>query len=260
MEYMNNLNNEHTIDAIIFDLVGVLFRVNSMFIFRSIGIRKLLLYVLRNGTHPLDDGLALLNKMRLEWPNQFQDLIPYKNTYLPRCVCLWQQGHISSQEATDEIKKFIVSLSSKNYFKNSNDKEFLLRLMSLFVDSKVGMEALKIIKPMEKLVENLKSNNYQLFILSNIDKETFTNLYQEHQSFFTNFNDIVTSYKTNLLKPEPSIFNYLLKNHQLRAHQCCFIDDQQENLIAAANLGIIPVKFDTYHKLIYQLQSLGFTL
>ncbi len=257
MKQFHPTSQQH-IDSIIFDLVGVLFEINSAFIFRSIGIRNLLLYVLRNRKNPIDDGLQLLNKMRIEWPGQFQELIPYKNTYLPLCICQWQQGMLSSKQATQEIKKFIMYQASLGYFKNQQDKDLLLKLMSLFVDSRIGIEALKIIKPMQLLVEKLKKREYRLFILSNIDKETFFHLDTQYKSFFSNFDDIVTSFKTNLLKPEPHIFNYLLNTHKLTAQQCCFIDDQQENLATATSLGIVSVKFDTYSRLISQLKALGF--
>ena len=257
---MNISKNNPPINAIIFDLVGVLFTINSRYVFRSIGIRKLIFYFLRNKTNPIQDGLALLDKMRLEWPNQFQELIPYKGTYLPAVVCQWQQGIISSNQATDEIHKFINHLSSKNHFKNSYDKELLLKLMSLFVNPEVGIQALQIIKPMQKLVETLKKKNYQIYILSNIDQETFSHLKQKHQSFFDVFNDVITSFKTNLLKPEAEIFNYLLASHQLSAEQCCFIDDQDENLATALGLGIAPIKFNSYHKLRKKLSAMGIAL
>jgi putative hydrolase of the HAD superfamily len=40
-----------------------------------------------------------------------------------------------------------------------------------------------------------------------------------------------------LRKPHPEIFEYILKQHKLKAENCLFIDDTLENTEAAKKLG-----------------------
>ena len=48
----------------------------------------------------------------------------------------------------------------------------------------------------------------------------------------------------NLVKPEPEIYQYLLREFQLKPDSCVFIDDSPTNITAAENEGIQGIVFD----------------
>ena len=56
--------------------------------------------------------------------------------------------------------------------------------------------------------------------------------------FFQYFDGEVYSYEVQAIKPQPQIYQVLLNNYQLRAHESLFIDDLEINVRAAKDLGI----------------------
>ena len=47
----------------------------------------------------------------------------------------------------------------------------------------------------------------------------------------------IYSYQDRLIKPDPAIFQLLLSRYDLKAQECLFIDDKEENTQAARQLG-----------------------
>jgi HAD superfamily hydrolase (TIGR01509 family) len=225
--------------AIVFDLVGVLFFINKIRVLRSLDSKDLIFYYLKKGKNPIDEGIMLLDKMRQEVPGQFQEIVAYKGTYLPTCFLAWNQGLISRDETFEQIQNYFNDLEKQNYFTNENHKRVILNLLKKLFSSKLGVEAYKPVRSTVELVKKLKkTNNYKLYILSNIDKETFEGMHILHKSIFDLFDGIVTSCYSNFLKPDVAIFEYLIKNYNLDPLDCCFIDDQLENVQAAEKIGM----------------------
>lgn len=87
------------------------------------------------------------------------------------------------------------------------------------------------------------SQKYRLFLLSNTDAihiDTF-----EHKvgpSFFSDFyqcfEKVYFSHELGLRKPEATIFNYVIKKHDLSPKRTLFVDDKKENTDTAASLGL----------------------
>ena len=98
--------------------------------------------------------------------------------------------------------------------------------------------------PIEETVEilhRLKEQDHALFALSNWSAETFS-LVHERFDFFTCFDDMVISGDVKMIKPDPEIFQLLLKRIDRKADACLFIDDSAENIETAEQLG-----FETFH-------------
>lgn len=53
---------------------------------------------------------------------------------------------------------------------------------------------------------------------------------------------IVESAKVKLRKPDPAIFEYVMKLVNVSPAECIFLDDIQENIMAAKDLGIYAIK------------------
>jgi len=87
------------------------------------------------------------------------------------------------------------------------------------------------------------SQKYRLFLLTNTDAIHISRF--EHMagmSFFSDFyqcfEKVYYSFEMGMRKPEPEIFNYILKKHDLSPKRTLFVDDKKENTDAAAALGI----------------------
>ncbi len=242
------------INVFVFDLTGVIFAIHKMKIMRNIASKDLLVYFLKQRKNPVDEGIMILDKMRKEVPGQYQEIVGYKGTYLPLCFVQWNQGLISAAQAFEQIRDYFTHLDTQNYFKNSQHKKILFELLYDLFNSEKSLDAFKPIKSTVNLIQKLrKSGTYKLYILSNIDKETIDGLEALHKDIFSNFDGIVTSCYSHFLKPDVAIFDYLFTKYGLNPRDCCFIDDQIENIKAAQGLGmetIHCVKPSALHSLI----------
>lgn len=87
-----------------------------------------------------------------------------------------------------------------------------------------------------KLLPELKKNN-RLYILSNFHEEAFNYITNKY-SFFELFDGMVVSYEVKLIKPERKIYEILLSRYSLIPQDTIFVDDTEENIKAAQELGI----------------------
>lgn len=233
---------KNTINTIIFDLAGIIFRINKLKILRCIGYKDFLLYYVQKQRNPFNECLAILNKMRQEIPGQFQDAATYKGTLLPVCFLQWQQGLISYGDLYHQIHDYLNMLDQQHYFSSACHKRVIFKLLHEFLNPQVLLSAYTIIPDTINLIQKLKqTGRYKLYILSNIDQETWNGLKAHYPEFFQNFDGIVTSCESHLLKPNAAIFKYLIEKYNLNPHHCCFVDDQIENIKTAEQLGMASI-------------------
>jgi len=94
---------------------------------------------------------------------------------------------------------------------------------------------------MTELVAELKRKGYPLYLLSNASLRFFK--YYRNVAVFRYFDGFVISAKEKLVKPNPAIYRCLLERFRLKAAECLFIDDLQENIDGAARVGIPGHRF-----------------
>jgi putative hydrolase of the HAD superfamily len=92
------------------------------------------------------------------------------------------------------------------------------------------------------LIERLAQQQVPLYCLSNMPASTFAYLKDSH-AFWPHFRGIVISGEVQMMKPEPEIFEYLLRRYELTPGNTVFIDDLQPNVQAAKALGMHTVWF-----------------
>ncbi|HEY0090839.1 MAG TPA: HAD family phosphatase [Flavobacterium sp.] len=87
------------------------------------------------------------------------------------------------------------------------------------------------------------SQRYRLFLLTNTDATHIERF--EHmvgmtfsRDFYQCFEKVYFSYEMGMRKPDPKIFEYILRKHDLSAKRTLFVDDKKENTDAAEALGI----------------------
>jgi putative hydrolase of the HAD superfamily len=93
------------------------------------------------------------------------------------------------------------------------------------------------------LLYRLKRVGYPLYCLSNMGFASIDYLESRH-GFWEVFDGRVISCRLQLCKPEPAIYEHLLKTYGLDPGETVFIDDVQKNLDAAAKLGIQTLRFE----------------
>ena len=93
-----------------------------------------------------------------------------------------------------------------------------------------------------ELIRDLSDTRNSLFVLSNMHLASIEYL-EKHHNFWDAFDGVVISSRIQMVKPEPQIYEYLLKSYQLEAAETIFIDDMPENLLAASSKGIKTIRF-----------------
>jgi len=109
-----------------------------------------------------------------------------------------------------------------------------------------------------KLLSELRKN-YKLFLLSN------TNIIHrkfgwDHYNFLKNFDKLFLSYEVGFAKPEEEIYQLVIHSIDLNPSEVLYIDDIEEYVNAAKNLGWNAVQFKSNEKLIEDLKGFNVIL
>ncbi len=92
------------------------------------------------------------------------------------------------------------------------------------------------IEGMAELVEKLKGENYNIYLLSNTSMKFFS--YMDKVEMFKHFDGFIISAKEKLVKPDRKIFECICSRFGLAAGECLFIDDLQANIDGAQSAGL----------------------
>jgi 2-haloacid dehalogenase len=112
------------------------------------------------------------------------------------------------------------------------------------------------IQPTVEILGDLHRKGYTLYGLSNWSAETFP-LVRRKFPFFDWFEEIVISGEVKLAKPDPEIFSVLLRLVDRPAGECLLIDDAEENIHVAEELGFHTLHYQSPHQLRQELVALG---
>lgn len=225
--------------AVIFDLGGVLIDTDTMGMMWHTGPFKFVQYMINNKS-PEGIEQKLFDFLRLiETQNNHQTILDKRGNKLPQIMCDWLTG----KQSSSVIYQCVVQKlnENKHLFTNAAERRLVKALARTIFTPKIFARTRKLIKENIKLVTECKKHGYQVFVLSNWDAESFALLQKKYTSFFKQFDDVVISGDAGYLKPDKKLYKHLMKEHNLHAHDCILLDDQQENIKAAQSLGITGI-------------------
>ena len=101
------------------------------------------------------------------------------------------------------------------------------------------------------------SKKYRVQLWSNNNEMTTDILRKEHKDVLSSFEKIYFSHEMKDRKPSRVFFEEILEDSNLAPEECIFIDDKENNILAAKELGIHAVLFKTVEKLKKDLSTLG---
>ena len=110
----------------------------------------------------------------------------------------------------------------------------------------------KIVKPYDYavgMIETLRARGFKVYLLSN-NPESLFELHTKcgHFPFVDKVDGKVVSGVVKMVKPDSEIYEYLLKTYDLKAEECVFLDDREENVEAAKKVGINGILFEGYEQ------------
>ncbi len=113
--------------------------------------------------------------------------------------------------------------------------------------------------PIEGTVEilrRLKAAGVPLYAITNFS-EKWAEAQARYDFLRESFIDVVVSAEERLVKPDPRIYEVLLKRNALKPEDCVFIDDRLANVEAARGVGMAAIHFQSPEALERDLRALG---
>ena len=107
----------------------------------------------------------------------------------------------------------------------------------------------------EGWISALKEAGYKLYCITNFTPAGYEQCY-DCISFVEKFDGCVYSFREGIVKPDPEIYKILLRKYKLKAEECVFIDDTEENVLSAEKLGITGIVFTGYEEAVSRLAEI----
>jgi HAD superfamily hydrolase (TIGR01509 family) len=144
----------------------------------------------------------------------------------------------------EDIKKFYLSDLHLGFMGGQYEPEKFYRIMNKKFPTQLSpgeflrIWELVIGEPKEGIEQiiTLLSQRYILSVCSNTDPWHWQKVMREI-SLMKKFHHFFLSFEMKLNKPDPEVFKYLLHELNAKGQQCLFIDDTQENIKVAQELG-----------------------
>lgn len=159
-------------------------------------------------------SLEEFKKLGLHGPNE--DLLAHND--------LFERGKISELQFIESFKKHIPDAAMEDVIKawNSVIGDFPLYRLEFL---------------------QLLSTKYRLFLLTNTDSIHINRFEHKvgmsfYSDFYRCFEKVYYSYEMGMRKPEPEIFNTLIRKHDLSPRRTLFVDDKKDNTDIAESLGL----------------------
>lgn len=96
-------------------------------------------------------------------------------------------------------------------------------------------------------IDELKARGFRVYYLSNYS-EHLMRVNPSVLDFLQHMDGGVFSCHVKKIKPDPEIYRRLFEKYELHPEECLFFDDREENVIAAQELGMQAVQFETYEQ------------
>jgi FMN phosphatase YigB (HAD superfamily) len=228
--------------VVIFDMEGVLVKKSSAQVGWHIGLRNFFGFY-----NPFKLEQRLFNFLDLLEPRNPNTPQAYRsNMLLPQIMCDWLCG----DKTTTEIQRRInEGLTTYGYFFSSPTEKNLIRATTAFMFNPSLLarvmypvkDGVKLLKQCYRKKNQAGERANKVYILSNWDPESFDILLQRKiiRRMLKYCDGIIISGQVHMMKPDPEIFELLFNTFNVSPDEelTIFIDDQEENIQAACDLG-----------------------
>lgn len=165
-------------------------------------------------------------------------------------------GYLKSLKFDEETYEHVANAMFRNENWNAGDSGLVTteEWLRLFIDNDRAYEA-QIRKTFdgfgasivpyeftESWIQYFREREMKIYYLSNYSEEMYRQS-KERLSFLNQFDGGVFSWKEKCMKPDKDIYEILLSRYEIDPKHALFFDDREENVEAAAKLGIRGVVF-----------------
>jgi len=230
--------NKQKKQVIIFDLMNVIIKENQAGFTKKIGYGNIASYMITHFKHPGYRCLDMLDAMSKHETQKPHIHLTLRKRTMPRCLIEFQEGKKTAQQTKEEILKTIELLDQQKHFSGKKEKALMINIMNTILDPAVTASMIEPIKPTVQLIQKLKSAGHTLYIFANAPNELYTATQKKYPDIINLFDSTIISSETKTVKPSTTMFNHLLTTHNLIPENCILIDDLQETVDAAQQLGM----------------------
>lgn len=149
----------------------------------------------------------------------------------------YESGLVTSDEFYDSVTTKFGSLVGKN--------EFIHAFSDIFTPIPSTFRLIKALKPV-----------YKLGLLSNTNEWHYEYGIKPVE-VYPLFDAVTLSFQVKAMKPDERIYRDALSKLHCSPEECVYIDDLQENVDAAAALGITGIRYTNHAALIDGLRTVG---
>lgn len=250
------MSKQQPITTLIVDLTGVLFTIDQWKVFKLMGFKNVLLYVLTHFRNPFKETLALASVIaKQEAATDVPELL-YKGYQMPSALAKSHMGIISAEQAHKEFKEELCLLIKEGYLKSKLEIFMMQKFVDVISDPKTRINLMTPNYALANLITELPTINKR-YILSNLDESTYRELVSQYPDIFILFNAAVISAEVGSMKPDLGIYELLLSKYDILPETCLFLDDQKENIESAEKLGIKSILYTSMSALRGELRKLN---
>jgi putative hydrolase of the HAD superfamily len=111
-------------------------------------------------------------------------------------------------------------------------------------------------KPMIEWAASLQRAGIKTGILSNIGDAMEAGI-RERFPWIAEFAHHTFSHRLGIAKPDPAIYRHAAEGLGVPAGDILFVDDKEENILAARNAGMVAVQYSSHEAFVEELKRLG---
>ena len=105
----------------------------------------------------------------------------------------------------------------------------------LHASEKINEEIIEIARSLKK--------NYKIGVLSNIGGVNLEKLFEEKYDIKNFFDYVLSTGHIGIAKPDPAVYKHMLSKMNMEPEEVVFIDDKENNVQSAAQMGIHGIHF-----------------
>lgn len=149
----------------------------------------------------------------------------------------YDRGRVSQTDMVKEISRF----TGRCYAECWDFVEFI-------------KHSLRDLPVTQRFIKELSERGYRLFCLSNMSVEFYD--YLKDREVFSYFEGQIISALEHVIKPEKEIYEVLMNRYDVVPEESVFIDDLEQNIKAARQLGFHTVHFADKEKGMQELKDM----
>ncbi|MDD2971796.1 MAG: HAD family phosphatase [Lachnospiraceae bacterium] len=103
-------------------------------------------------------------------------------------------------------------------------------------------------------IKSLQKRGYRVLIISNFS-ELILRTNRKEMKFMDVIDGGILSYREKVIKPDPAIYELLMRQYDLRAEECIFLDDRIENVEGARAVGFQGILVTSQEAAVAELET-----